>query len=99
MHSILSKNDQMNFHKMTIKLFLLFGTAELIGLVQIPSAKQKGQSELIFSVIFGFLHNLLRSSRGSFMFTLFVGRKILEKCKERSRSSSTLSVNTKTESK
>ena len=82
---------------MVIKLFLLFGTAELIGLVQIPNAKQKGQSELIFHAIFGFLHNVLRSTRGIFMFTLFVGKKILEKCKERSRSSSTLSAITKTE--
>ena len=37
---MLSKNDQINFHKMAIKLFLLFGIAELIGLVQIPNAKQ-----------------------------------------------------------
>ena len=99
MHSMLSKDDQINFHKMAIKLFLLFGTAELIGLVQIPNAKQKGQSELIFHAIFGFLHNVLRSTRGIFMFTLFVGKKILEKCKERSRSSSTLSVIKKTENK
>ena len=97
-HSMLSKNDQINFHKMAIKLFLLFGTAELIGLVQIPNAKQKGQSELIFNIIFGLPYNFLRSSRGIFMFTLFAGKKILEKYKERSRSSSTLSAITKTES-
>ena len=83
MHSILSKNDQINFYKMAIKLFLLFGTAELIGLVQIPNAKQKGQSELIFNTIFGLPYNFLRSSRGIFMFTLFAGKKILEKYKER----------------
>ena len=84
MHSMLSKKDQINFHKMATKLFLLFGIAELIGLVQIPNAERKGQSELIFNVIFGFLHNFLRGSRGIFMFTLFVGEKILEKCKGRS---------------
>ena len=98
MHSMLSKSDQINFYKMVIKLFLLFGTAELIGLVQIPNAKQKGQSELIFHAIFGFLHNVLRSTRGIFMFILFAGKKILEKYKDRSRSSSTLSAITKTES-
>ena len=97
MHRMLSKDDQINFHKMAIKLFLLFGTAEVIGLVQIANAERKGQSELIFNVIFGFLYNFLRSSRGIFMFTLFAGKKILEN-KERLRSSGTLSAITKTES-
>ena len=83
---------------MAIKLFLLFGTAELIGLVQIPNEKEKGQSELIFNIIFGLPYNFLRSSRGIFMFTLFACKKILEKYRECSRSSSTLSVITKTKS-
>ena len=81
---------------MVIKLFLLFGTVELISLVQIPNAKQKGQSEVIFNITFGLTYNFSRSSRGIFMFTIFAGKKILEKCRERSRSSSTLSAITKT---
>ena len=95
---MLSKHDQINFHKMTIKLILLFGTAELIGFVHIPLARQKGQSEMIFNIIFGFIYNFIRSSRGIFTFALFVGKKILEKYKERSRTSTTLSTITKTES-
>ena len=90
-HNMLSKHDQVNFLKMAIKLILLFGTAELIALVHIPHAKQKGQSEMIFNIIFGFIYNFLRSSRGIFTFALFPGKKILEKYKERSRTSTTLS--------
>ena len=66
-----AKNGQINYSKIIIKLSLLFGTGELIGLVQIPNAVQKGQSELIFNVAFGLLYNFLRSSRGIFMFVIF----------------------------
>ena len=90
-HNMLSKNSQINFHKIDIKLILLFGAAELIGLVQIPNAERKGQSEMIFNVIFRLLYNFLRSSRGIFMFILFAG-KILEKYKERSKTSTTLAI-------
>ena len=64
-----------------IKLCLLFGTAELIGLVQIPNAEQKGQSEVIFKVAFGLLYNFLRSSRGMFTFAIFGWNEICEKCR------------------
>ena len=69
---ILGKENQMNFSKMAFKLSLLLGTAELIGLIQIPNAKLKGQSALIFNIIFGFIYNLLRSSRGIFLFVTFL---------------------------
>ena len=83
-----SKNGQINYSKMMTKLCLLFGTAELIGLVQIPNAIQKGQSELIFNVVFGFLFNLVRSSRGIFMFALFGWNGMRQKYRERARISS-----------
>ena len=93
-HNLLAKNDQLNFSKMTIKLFLLFGTAELIGLVQIPNGTEKGQFELIFTIAFGLLHNVLRSARGIFMFTIFASDKVFQKYRAHSRTSSQVSDNT-----
>ena len=90
-HSMLAKTDQLNLSKMTMKLCMLFGTAELIGLIQIPNARDKGQSEVVFNVIFGFIYNFLRSVRGIFMFALFAANVILEKYRERSRSLSSVS--------
>ena len=43
-HNMLVKKDQLKFSKILMKLCLLFGIAELIGLVQIRNAEQKGQS-------------------------------------------------------
>ena len=80
-----SKNGQINYSKMLIKLCLLFGTAELIGLVQIPDAKQKGQPELIFDVVFGLLYNFLRSSRGIFMFAAFGSNGMRQKYREHAK--------------
>ena len=66
-HNLIAKEDQLKFSKMAMKLFFLFGTAELTGLIQIPNAIQ--QESNIFNAIFGFLHVFLRSSRGILMFT------------------------------
>ena len=85
--SLLSKNDKLKFHKMIIKLFLLSGTVELIGLVQIPNASK--ENEVIVNVIFGFLYNTLRSSRGIFTFMIFCS-SIIEKYKHRLRTSNTV---------
>ena len=82
-HSLLARNDKLKFHKMIIKLFLLFGTAELIGLVQIPNATQENQ--VIFNVIFGLFHNFLRSSRGIFLFLTFGCNTVIKKYRERAR--------------
>ena len=91
-HNLLAKKDQLNFSKMIIKLFLLFGTAELIGLVQIPNSTEKGQ--LIFNIAFGLLHNILRSARGILMFIIFASEKVFQKYKAHSRTSSQVSDNT-----
>ena len=77
-----------------VKLFLLFGTAEIIGLVQIPNPEEKGESELIFNTIFGLLYDFLRSSRGIFMFIISAFSKVFEIYKDRSRTSSRVSENT-----
>ena len=45
-HNMLVKKDQLKFSKILMKLCLLFETAELIGLVQIRNAEQKGQSDI-----------------------------------------------------
>lgn len=70
-HCMLAKTDQIGFSKMVIKLCFLFGTAELIGLVQIPNNVRRNEFEVIVNVIFGLVYNFLRSSRGIFMFVLF----------------------------
>ena len=94
-----AKNGQINYSKMVIKLCLLFGTAELIGLVQIPNVKHKGQCELIFNVVFGLLHNFLRGSRGIFTFALFAWSEIRQKyreCANISCSSKKMKINLRT---
>ena len=82
-HSLLAKNDKLKYHKMIIKLFLLFGTAELIGLVQIPNATQENQ--VIVNVVFGLLHNLFRSSRGIFLFLIFGFNTIIKKYRKQAQ--------------
>ena len=82
-HSLLARNDKIKFHKMIMKLFLLFGTAELIGLVQIPNPTQENQ--VIVNVILGLLHNFLRSSRGIFLFLAFGCNTVAKKYRERTR--------------
>lgn len=49
---MLTKSDHLNLSEMVMKLCMLFGTAELIGLVQIPNATDEGQSEVIRNVIY-----------------------------------------------
>ena len=70
-HKKVVRGSQIRYSKILIKLFLLLGTVELIGLIQIPSVEQKGQFEVILHVTFGLLYTLLRSSRGTFIFATF----------------------------
>ena len=51
-HSMLTKSDHLNLSKMVMKLCMVFGTAKLIGLEQIPNATDEGQSEVILNVIY-----------------------------------------------
>ena len=96
---MLPKKDQVKLTKMTIKLFLLLGTAEIIGLVQIPNVMQNGRSEVILNVIFGLPHNALRSSGGILMFPLFAGNIVLMRLKKRFRISNQVSIMRPTEQK
>ena len=96
-HIMLPKKDQVKLTKMTIKLFLLLGTAEIIGLLQIPNVIQNGRSEVILNVIFGLPHNALRSSRGILMFPLFAGNIVLMRLKKRFRISNQVSIMRPTE--
>ena len=96
---MLPKKDQLKFTKITIKLFLLLETAEIIGLVQIPNVIQKGRPEVIFNIIFGLPHNALRSSRGIFYlqeFLVFTGDIVLIRCKKRLRISNQVSIRRQT---
>ena len=79
-YKLLAKKDRINFSK--------------IGLVQIPSAEDKGKSELILNTIFGLFYHFLRSSRGVLMFIISAFSKVFEIYKDRSRTSSRVSENT-----
>ena len=50
---MLVNNEQQHYSKTIVKLCLLFGTAELIGLVQILNAELKSQPDMILDAIFG----------------------------------------------
>ena len=56
---MLENNGQLRYSKIIVKLCLLFGTAELIALVQILNAERKSQSDVILNAIFGLLHIFL----------------------------------------
>lgn len=86
-HKNVAKSGQINYSKLLMKLFLLFGTAELIGLIQIPNAVKRGKFEVIFDVTFEFLYNTLRSSRGIVMFLLFGWNGVRKKYRKRANMS------------
>lgn len=85
---LFANTDQLHLSKMTITFSVLFGSAKLFGLVQIPNATDKVQSEVIFDIIFGFNYSSIWSIRGISLFTFYTA---LEKCREHSRTVSRVS--------
>ena len=81
--AIAGRKYELNLAKMTIRLCLILGVSELIGLVQIPDNKVISKQHEIFNVIFGSLYNLSRSLRGCFIFiVLLYGKQVRIKCKD-----------------
>lgn len=68
-NSLLGKKRHLNFAKMAIKLCVVLGAPELIGLIQIPNTIN--ETETIVNTVFGMLYNFLRALRGVLLFTAF----------------------------
>ena len=65
----------INFAKMTMKLCLILGVSELVGLIQIPEHSISSQSFEAVNAGLGLLYNIMRSLRGTFIFLTFVFNK------------------------
>ena len=77
------RNHELSFATMAIKLYLILGVSELVGLVQIPDNKVTSKQHEIFNLIFGSLYNLSRSLRGCFIFIVLIyGKNVRIKCKD-----------------
>ena len=74
---MLAKESLLKFSKMILKLCLLLGSHELIGLVQLPNAKVYGQAAVIFNIALGLLNVLLPSSRVVFIFVTAIQNIIM----------------------
>ena len=78
-NSFIGKKRHLNFAKMAIKLCLVLGAPELIGLIQIPNTTD--ETETVINTIFGMFYNFLRASRGVLLFTAFAyNRNIGHQC-------------------
>ena len=76
-----SKKDS-DLLKIGIKLMLILGITELLGLIQIKS-DYLTENELIFNSLFALIYILLRSFRGVMIFMVYmVNRKTLKSIKE-----------------
>ena len=74
-----SKKDS-DLVKIGIKLMLILGITELLGLIQIKS-DYLTENEQIFNSVFGLLYVLTRSFRGVLIFMVYmVNRKMKEQC-------------------
>ena len=60
---------------MTMKLCLILGVSELVGLIQIPEHSISSQSFEAVNAGLGLLYNIMRSLRGTFIFLTFVFNK------------------------
>ena len=71
-------NASPNLIKMSVKLCLAIGVAELLGIIQIPSSHEN-EIHLIINAVFGFLYALVRSLRGCFIFVSFMTTEKMKK--------------------
>ena len=70
--AVTGKKKQLNIAHMTLKLCFVLGASELIGLIQIPNKNVTSETHVAFNAAFGMLYNLVRSSRGIFIFITFI---------------------------
>lgn len=71
-------NASPNLIKMSVKLCLAIGVAELLGIIQIPLSHEN-EIHLIMNAVFGFLYALVRSLRGCFIFVSFMTTEKMKK--------------------
>lgn len=71
-------NASPNLIKMSVKLCLAIGVAELLGIIQIPLSHEN-EIHLIMNAVFGFLYALVRSLRGCFNFVSFMTTEKMKK--------------------
>ena len=71
-------NTSPNLIRMSIKLCLALGIAELFGIIQIPSSSHR-EVIVIINSVFGCLYTLIRSLRGCFIFVSFMMTKKMKK--------------------
>ena len=70
--AVTGKKKQLNIAHLTLKLCFVLGASELIGLIQIPNKNVTSETHVAFNAAFGMLYNLVRSSRGIFIFITFI---------------------------
>ena len=70
----LKNSGRTNIDLVTVclKLFVLLGLAEAIGLIQIYKT-DLNEDEMIFNATFGFVYTIARSIRGSLVFWMYLG--------------------------
>ena len=70
----LKNSGRTNIDLVTVclKLFVLLGLAEAIGLIQIYKT-DLNEDEMIFNATFGFVYTIVRSIRGSLVFWMYLG--------------------------
>ena len=79
---MINKKKSINYTKMAMKLCLVLGASELIGLIQIPKQNVNSETLKSFNESFGLLYNVVRTSRGTFIFFIFIcNKEVLDKCK------------------
>ena len=71
-NAVTGKKKQLNIAHMALKLCFILGASELIGLIQIPKKNVTSEMHVAFNAAFGMLYNLVRSSRGIFIFITFI---------------------------
>ena len=79
-----SKN--INITKLALKLVVLLGVTDVVGIVQIPNPQKR--SAFIFNAVFKILFTFERSFRGVFLWIMFVAKKdVMQIMKEKILSS------------
>ena len=69
----------MNYKSILLKLCLVLGLGELIGLIQLPN--NESDFAMAFNLIVGSVYAILRSLRGCFVYVMFIMSKQIKRFK------------------
>ena len=79
---MINKKQPINYTKMAMKLCLVLGASELIGLIQVPKQNVNSETLKAFNESLGLLYNVVRTLRGTFIFFIFIcNKQVLDKFK------------------